>query len=321
MLINKNEWDYYIPCGYNSCEKQVRQLIGSKNKKIFMIDGCDSIASKNSIFKTLKRKYGNKANTIMPETFNLRVKKDVLRFIEHFKNKRKSGRVTKYILKNHRQRQEGLKMVNRISQIKKEMKLKKYYLVQDFLNNPFIIKGRKINLRYYFVIICRKGKIESYIYRDGFMYYTPKYFKPLSIHKDRNITTGYIDRQVYVENPLTTEDFRKYLGKTKAQYFDMMVRKKFILMTTALKDTICQINKYPNSTLFQLFGADIAPNKDLDVHFMEINKGPDIGGKDKRDSKLKYNMLKGMFELVNVKKCDGKTLSQVCNKVNYERIL
>ena len=321
MTLNSAYWDYYIPCGYNKCEKQVRALKGSNGKKIFMIDGCDSIASKNTIFKTLKNKYGKKACNIMPETFNLREKVDVKRFIEHFKNKRKGGNITKYILKNNRQRQEGLKIVNKISQIKSAMNDKEYYLVQDFLNNPFLLNKRKINLRYYFVIICRNGKIESYIYRNGFMYYTPKFFERNSIDKDRNITTGYIDRQVYVENPLTTQDFREYLGKDRADYFDSMVKEKFKLMTHALKDTICNIDEYPNSTLFQLFGADIAPNEDLDVQFMEINKGPDIGGKDKRDSELKLNMLRGIFNLVDIEHCSDKNINKICRKINYERIL
>ena len=56
------------------------------------------------------------------------------------------------------------------------------------------------------------------------MYYTPKFFQPNSIDKDRNITTGYIDRQVYVENPLTTQDFRIF-GKERAEHFDNMVGK------------------------------------------------------------------------------------------------
>ena len=88
-------------------------------------------------------------------------------------------------------------------------------------------------------------------------------------------------------------------------------------MVNALKDNICQIDEYPDSTLFQLFGADIAPSEKLDAH-LEINKGPDIGGKDERDSKLKYNMLKGIFDLVDTKKCDIKTLSKICFKNNYE---
>lgn len=322
MKLNKKDWEYFLPCGYNSCENQVRGLFGSKEKKIFMIDGCDTIASKNAIFRTLKKKYGTRASLIMPETFNLRSRYGVKKFIEHFRNKKKLNPHgnPKFILKNHKQRQEGLKMGNSLKLVEKAIKTKKYNLVQDYLNNPFLLNKRKVNLRYYLVIICRKGKVEGYIYRDGFVYYTPEFFDYNSIDPKKNITTGYIDRQVYVENPLTTQDFRDYIGKRKARYFDNIVRKKFYLMVNALKNNICRINKYPNSTLFQLFGADIAPSDKLDAHFMEINKGPDIGGKDERDSKLKYNMLKGIFELVDTKKCDGKTLSKICNKVNFERI-
>lgn len=319
MKINDKDWQYYIPCGYNHCESMVRGLYGSKNKKIFMIDGCDTIAGKKSIFNTLKSKYGKKACDIMPETYNLRNKKEMIEFVEHFRNLKKNKLNTKFILKNHRQRQEGLKMVNRLRDVKKEMKLKKYYLIQHYLNNPFIINGRKINFRYYMVIICRKGKVEGYIYKDGFVYYTPKYFDYDSIDPKRNITTGYIDRKVYLTNPLTLTDFRNYLGND-SNYWDNVVRKKFYLMVDALKDNICQISKYPDSTLFQLFGADIAPSDRLDAHFMEINKGPDIGGKDKRDSELKYNMLKGIFDLVDTKITDKNKLTEIAKKANYEKI-
>lgn len=319
MKLNDEDWHYYLPCGYNYCESQVRKLAGKKNKKIFMIDGCDTIAGKKSIFNTLKKKYGKKACDIMPETYNLRNKKEMVEFIEQFKNLRKNKLMTKFILKNHRQRQEGLKMINDLRDVKDEMIKKKYYLIQHYLNNPFIINGRKINFRYYMVIICRKGKVEGYIYKDGFVYYTPKHFDYKSIDADRNITTGYIDRNVYKYNPLTLTDFRNHLG-SKAGYWDSVVRKKFYLMVDALKDNICQVNKYPDSTLFQLFGADIAPSNNLDAHFMEINKGPDIGGKDKRDSELKYNMLKGIFDLVDTKETDSVNLLKIAKKANYEKI-
>ena len=64
----------------------------------------------------------------------------------------------------------------------------------------------------------------------------------------------------------------------------------------------------------------IAPSNNLDAHFMEINKGPDIEGKDERDTKLKYNMLKGVFELIDTNKCDDNTLNKLFFKTNFERI-
>ena len=52
-------------------------------------------------------------------------------------------------------------------------------------------------------------------------YHTPKFFDYNSIDL-KNITTGYIDRQVYVENPLTTQDFRDILVKVKQNIWIML---------------------------------------------------------------------------------------------------
>ena len=54
-----------------------------------------------------------------------------------------------------------------------------------------------------------------YVYNDGFMYYTPRIWKPKSRNLNEIITTGYIDRQVYVDNPLTIKDFGLFIGRDK----------------------------------------------------------------------------------------------------------
>jgi ABC-type dipeptide/oligopeptide/nickel transport system ATPase component len=41
---------------------------------------------------------------------------------------------------------------------------------------------------------------------------------------------------------------------------------------------------------FQLYGVDVAINQDLKPMVMEINKGPDLGGKDGRDRELKIGL-------------------------------
>ena len=46
---------------------------------------------------------------------------------------------------------------------------------------------------------------------NGFVYYTPKKYSNESLHFDHNITTGYIDRKIYEENPLTLKDFYDHL--------------------------------------------------------------------------------------------------------------
>ena len=59
---------------------------------------------------------------------------------------------------------------------------------------------------------------------------------------------------------------------------------------------------------FQLFGADVAPDENLNVHLIEVNKGPDMSAKDDRDRDVKYNVLEDIFEkigVINYKKNNG----------------
>ena len=47
------------------------------------------------------------------------------------------------------------------------------------------------------------------------MYYTKKHFIKNNNTLDNHVTTGYVERSVYTENPLTHEDFKKYLDFVK----------------------------------------------------------------------------------------------------------
>ena len=297
--ITNKEWDYYIPCGYTYCESKVRKFKSEKTgKKIFMIDGCDSIASKVTIWQLLKNEFGDKANSVMPETFILEDKRDMADFIKFYKMKKSENPNSKFILKNFQQRQEGLRLENDLNNINKSV-LDNFKIIQDYLENPFIIAGRKINLRYYLLIRCQNGKINGWIYNDGFVYYTPKDFIKYSMDFNRNITTGYIDRKIYEVNPLTIKDFRKYLGRERAEKWDNEVIKKMGMVMKALSRKICKSSKLSKHLRFQIFGADLAPDENLEGTLMEINKGPDISFKDQRDGGVKKNMVLDAFSVID----------------------
>ena len=50
---------------------------------------------------------------------------------------------------------------------------------------------------------------------------------------------------------------------------------------------------------FQIFGADLAPDENLEGTLMEINKGPDISFKDERDGGVKKNMVLDAFNVID----------------------
>ena len=237
----------------------------------------------------------------MPNTFLLSKPDEMKEFTKFFYESKKINPKCKFVLKNNLQRQEGIKLANNIKEINKGLK-DNYFLVQEYLEDPYIISKRKINIRYYLLIICTKDEIKGYIHKNGFMYYTPKLYKPGTLDFNEHITTGYIDRKVYDENPLTLEDFNQHLDNISPQLskqFFHSVANLFNLVMTALHDKICKSENLKNNTLFQLFGADIAPDKDLIPKLMELNKGPDLGAKDARDKEVKIKVQTDIIDLID----------------------
>ena len=278
-------------------------------KKIYLIDGCDWPASKIHLWKLLKNEYGIDASKYMPQTYLLDNKEDVKNFIKHFNNLNKKHKNHIFVLKNYEQRQEGIKLETNLNNIINSYYSKipknKFYLVQDYLYNPFLISKRKINFRYYTLIVCRNGKVEGYIHKDGFVYYTPKNYKSTSLDFNRHITTGYIDRKIYDTNPLTLIDFRNHLNKITpnlSDKWDKNVNKLMNKIIKAVSRKVCQNNKLKNNVMFQMFGSDIAPTKNLDAFLMEINKGPDLGAKDERDKKVKFKVQNDILKIIENKK-------------------
>ena len=77
MNDSKN-FDIYIPCSYNDCEKDATSFESHKTgKKLFLIDGCDWIGSKLALWELLEDYYGKKATKYMPKTFLLERPKDL----------------------------------------------------------------------------------------------------------------------------------------------------------------------------------------------------------------------------------------------------
>jgi hypothetical protein len=303
MKEKKKGWDFYFPCGYNSCEIESRRLKPeNSDQKFFLMDGCDSVNSKVALWNSILHKFGREeASTLMPNTFILNNKNDMKQFIKHYYERKEEYPKCKYILKNHKQRQEGLKLVNKLEDIKKANN-QGFHLVQNYMENPFLISKRKINIRYYLLIVCTQDKITGYIHNNGFMYYTPKFYNPGTLDFKEHITTGYIDRKVYEENPLTITDFNIYLDKIKpnlSNTFFLSVQQLFTKIMIALHDKLCKLKHLQKNTLFQLYGTDIAPDINLIPSLMEINKGPDLSPKDDRDRDVKFKVQGDIIDIVD----------------------
>jgi len=300
-IIKKRNIDtsnYFFPCTYDSCENDAKKFEYT-DRDIFLIDGCDILASKVALWNTLNNHFGDEATKYTPKTFILNKDKN---FTEHYNNNKKKRKDQMYVLKNYEQRQQGIKLTRDLKDIE-EGHNNGWFLVQDYIYDPYIIDNRKINFRYYLLIVCSRNndKIDAYLHKDGFLYYTPEYYDEDDITFNKHITTGYIDRTVYEKNPLTLEDFRKYLNKIQpklSKKWDNSATNLMIKVVEALSTVICKNNKLNNTNRFQLFGCDLAPDSKLGCKLMEINKGPDMNTKDERDKIVKIKVQDDIFSII-----------------------
>lgn len=339
LTSNIKEASLIVPCTYETTEKEIVDLetngiksnIYGDGIRIFMLNNTDHMVSKLALWKYLKYKYGDvTASTMIPYTWDLTDSAEV----ENFKKQYNKNKI--YLTKNNQQRQEGIEIHTTLDSIISSKD--KYLLVQELLQDPYLVNGRKINLRVYVLIIKDNyNNIKLQVYRDGFMYYTPKLFEKNKSTFDHNITTGYVDRQVYVENPLTHADFREYLddpSRTLTQieeyYRKMYPDKKlseyifsqmYQLIASVFETYENVVGTISHGVSFQLYGVDIAINDKLQSMMMEINKGPDLGAKDERDKNLKINLSNDILKSVGLEEDTNNKFMTVLELLNLNGAL
>lgn len=311
-----NNANLLIPCGYDYIEDEINNFkLNNKNKQnVFILHNTDHIVGKEVLWLYLVKKYGlHYARTMIPNSFALNYSGDLERL------KREHSPDKLYIVKKNIQRQEGLEIVRTYKEII-DARDRGYIVAQELLQDPYTVNKRKINMRFYVLCVHNEGKLNVYVFNDGFMYYTPEFWQRHSKDFKHNITTGYIDRKVYEENPLTHSDFRTYLdlenreltdqesyiiNTTHKQLSEYVFNKIYVLIARVFKaydQVLGKGDKLKDHLSFQLYGVDIAINDRLEPMIMEVNKGPDLGSKDGRDGDLKRKCINDMFAIVGITK-------------------
>ena len=280
--INRQKvgFDLYMPCGYNNIEKEMAENI-FYGKYIFGLKGCDRIVSKNSIWSILEMTYGRQfASQIMPETFVL---SDVQQLEMAFD---KIDNNINLICKKNLQRKMGLKFAGNKKELEECVK-EDFKIAQRFMKNTLNIKGRKMNIRIYYVIKKEGDKMTFYLHRNGKILYTNKKTGG-EISFDTHITSYQMDSNIYKNDgmPHSIDDLRKFLGKNKSNAIWNKIEEKMAFLSQAIAYVFKDEMHY-DKVCFQLFGVDVIVEENGEPFILEINKGPDMIPKCEQDETLK----------------------------------
>ena len=272
-----------------------------KCKWIYGLRSVNMICSKSVLALIIREKNPEKHQNLIPKTYIISKKSDYDELLRSEFEKDSGKPVQHMLLKQNIQRQSGITFVKHITDITNNKDSKQNVVCQVLLSNPYIVNSRKINMRIYLLIVCDKSlnKTLAFIYNDGFMYYTKEFYSKTTVNSDTQITTGYIDRDVYKHNPLTIQDFLdQKLTKIERNNFQTNLQHLFRDVMNSYKQLLDlnEFDKGPNH--FVILGCDIAPDENLNIKLLEINKGPDLSFKDERDGQLKYQMIKNAMDAI-----------------------
>ena len=179
-------------CSYTSAQSELKNF-SEKNKHIYAIEDCDKLVSKKKLWNILHDYYGrHEAKKIMPETFILKNENDKELFKSIYNPKET------YIMKNGKQRKQGIKLTNDLNEI---LTTKDYFLVQRMIESHKH-NDYKYNFRCYLLIVCNDNKTNFYLHDKIKYLYTKNKATSNKMIKDQHITDSYsMDKDIYKNNP------------------------------------------------------------------------------------------------------------------------
>jgi hypothetical protein len=181
-----------------------------------------------------------------------------------------------------------------------------YKIIQLYIDDLFLIKKRKCNLRLYFLIVCNKGDKRGYLYNQGKCIYTNKDFNnskdktTRTIDKQEHLTSYLLDQDIYKTHPESFDDLKQFLGEKKFNCLWNQINILFVNIMAAIHSKICKSKKLNNILTFQLFGADVIFTKNLHPYLLEFNKGPSMKYMNNRDKMMKLKLTEDIFKQVNI---------------------
>jgi hypothetical protein len=307
-----DKWELFLPCNYTEAERELRtstslhtqdtllpngsSSANAQPKAIFAVDGCDQLVSKNRLWILLTKAYGHeRSGEYMPPTYVFGHPGESRRFLEDYT----PGAM--YICKKNIQRKEGLLRTRNLDLILRSQ-VEGYKVVQRYLTDVYTIRKRKLNLRYYVLIVCdHHGHKRAYIHREGKCLYTAKDYDAESEDEQRHITSTGVTAEDYKKHqlPLNIAELRAHMHANDRMNYDEVftqVCKKMQYVVEAVMPSMCVNHAFRHHLRFQLFGADVLFTSNLEPYLLELNKGPNMKPINQTDYALKRIVLEDTFK-------------------------
>lgn len=263
------------------------------------------LANKKGLFRCLKNYYeaiGKNVFDCHPITFHIvngEEDPEFSKFFEAFnkyeKAKKKKKSKNLWIIKpgENSNRGHGIQVCKNLIEIKQILKERvdlrtnqqRTYIVQKYIEKPFLIQNRKFDIRCYALVTCINGIMQGYFYTDGYIRTSCVEY---NLHDTGNnlihLTNDAVQKhsedygKYEDNNKMSYKDFQRYLDfhsqEKNANFFASILPK----IKSIIKDTIhaayVKLDSNKRLNCMEIFGYDFMLDCKLKPWIIEVNTNP-----------------------------------------------
>ncbi len=156
------------------------------------------------------------------------------------------------------------------------------WIIQKYIENPFLITGCKFDIRLY-VLITSMNPFTLWFYRDYYIRLSPLKYSTEdkntpSIHLTNFSVSKYVpvsENEVYKERMLSRRQFREYLSASKGlDAADRLESRIKSMLKKMFAGAPAVIAIRPNT--FEMLGVDVLIDEELNPWVLEVNASPSM---------------------------------------------
>lgn len=267
----------YFPSGRQATRLMRERLALHCHDYYMCVPGVEFLSLKQYLWVALVRHHGRgAAMTIMPETFVLSAKSDLVRLT----HKINLNLPIKMIAKGRGHNRKAVDVVN-LSDLQNLRRSDGYILVQELIECSDLLDGEIFNIRVYGIINYLNGRLSGVIAREGKIIYSESADNPITVNSvvKKDTLPRYTSQLFASSTPLNETDF--WSG----------VCSLFGKMIDSIADKTAACGALPNERFSQLVGLDIILNKQNVPLVLECNGRAQLHPTDEHDKALKTGVF------------------------------
>ena len=175
-------------------------------------------------------------------------------------------------------------------------------IIQKYLDNPFLYKKRKFDIRCFVLV---DSNLNVFFCREGHLKGCSESYNLNNTNKFIHITNHSLQKksnnfELYeIGNEMSYQDFKNFMVSENIplEKFDDMIYQMKLLVKISFKSVGNKLLKTMPILCFEIFGYDFILDKDFKLWILEINNNPGLGISSPLIEKLIPRMIDDAFRL------------------------